>query len=68
MRKSGLIEQRQGIDADEAEVEAQWSRFCSSTCPPAISPMCGNSVHQDRRFLARYMPRWKRISITAIST
>ena len=31
--------------------------FLSAHVPPGASPMCGNSVCQDRRFLARYMPR-----------
>jgi len=31
--------------------------FVAAHVPPATSPMCGNSVHQDRRFLARHMPR-----------
>jgi oligoribonuclease len=31
--------------------------FLGEHVAPGISPMCGNSVHQDRRFLARYMPR-----------
>jgi oligoribonuclease len=30
--------------------------FLTQHVPPRISPMCGNSVHQDRRFLARHMP------------
>ncbi len=31
--------------------------FLAQHVPARVSPMCGNSVHQDRRFLARYMPR-----------
>lgn len=31
--------------------------FIRSYCPEKTSPLCGNSVHQDRRFLTRYMPR-----------
>jgi oligoribonuclease len=38
-------------------VEAEMIRFLSDQVPSGVSPMCGNSVCQDRRFLANYMPR-----------
>jgi oligoribonuclease len=41
----------------EGEVESRAIAFLSEHVPPKTSPMCGNSVHQDRRFLARYMPQ-----------
>src|SRR5690606_35973164 len=41
----------------EAQAEQRMLEFLQEYVPPGTSPMCGNSVHQDRRFLARYMPR-----------
>ena len=41
----------------EAQVEDRMLAFVTEHVPPRTSPMCGNSVHQDRRFLARYMPK-----------
>ena len=40
----------------EAEAEAQVLAFLREHVPARTSPMCGNSVCQDRRFLARWMP------------
>ena len=42
---------------DEAAVEAAALAFVQSYVPQAASPMCGNSIGQDRRFMARYMPQ-----------
>jgi len=55
--KSGLIGRVKASALKEAEAEEQLLKFLSSYVPARVSPMCGNSVHQDRRFLARYMPR-----------
>ena len=41
----------------EAEAERQTLQFLSAHVPQNSSPMCGNSICQDRRFLARWMPR-----------
>jgi|SRR5688572_16543774 oligoribonuclease len=54
--KSGLIEKVKAAMLTEAEVEARLIAFLAEHVPPKASPMCGNSVHQDRRFLARHMP------------
>jgi oligoribonuclease len=54
--KSGLIEKVKAATLSEAEVEARLIAFLSEHVPARASPMCGNSVHQDRRFLARHMP------------
>lgn len=54
--KSGLIEKVKAATLSEAEAEARMVAFLAEHVPARISPMCGNSVHQDRRFLARYMP------------
>ena len=54
--KSGLVERVKASRLTEADVEQRMVTFLSLHVPPKISPMCGNSVHQDRRFLARSMP------------
>jgi oligoribonuclease len=54
--KSGLIEKVKAATLSEADVEQRVLAFLAERVPPKTSPMCGNSVHQDRRFLARYMP------------
>jgi len=54
--RSGLIDKVKGASASEAEVESDLLRFVAAFVPPNSSPMCGNSVCQDRRFLARHMP------------
>jgi oligoribonuclease len=55
--KSGLAERVKTSRLTEAEVENRMLAFLSEHVPPRISPMCGNSVHQDRRFLSRHMPQ-----------
>jgi len=40
-----------------AEAEEQTLAFVKTYCPERTSPLCGNSIWQDRRFLARYMPK-----------
>ncbi len=57
--KSGLIERVKTATLTEAEVEAQMLVFVAQHVPPKLSPICGNSVHQDRRFLVRYMPNFE---------
>ena len=54
--KTGLTEKVKAATLAEAEVEARVVAFLAEHVPPRMSPMCGNSVHQDRRFLARHMP------------
>jgi oligoribonuclease len=55
--RSGLIDRVRASVLDEAAVEAQMLAFLQNHVPPRASPMCGNSICQDRRFLARHMPR-----------
>lgn len=55
--RTGLTERVRASRLDDAQVEATMLEFVAQHVPAATSPMCGNSVHQDRRFLARYMPR-----------
>jgi len=55
--KSGLIDRVKASTLSETEVEAQMLAFVAQHVPQRLSPICGNSVHQDRRFLVRYMPK-----------
>jgi oligoribonuclease len=55
--KSGLIDKVRASTLDEATAEARALEFLAAHVPAGVSPMCGNSVCQDRRFLARWMPR-----------
>lgn len=57
--KSGLIDRVRASTVSEAEAEAQMLAFMQEWVPERTSPMCGNSIGQDRRFLARYMPRFE---------
>jgi oligoribonuclease len=54
--RSGLTERVKASSVDEAAVEAQVIDFLRRYVPKNASPMCGNSICQDRRFLARTMP------------
>ncbi|MDX1492137.1 MAG: oligoribonuclease [Pseudohongiellaceae bacterium] len=53
---SGLIKRVQESTMGDAEAEAATLDFLLEYCEKNSSPMCGNSICQDRRFLARYMP------------
>lgn len=55
--KSGLIDKVKASTLLEAEAEAQLIDFLIQFVPKKGSPMCGNSIGQDRRFLNKYMPR-----------
>ncbi|ABI56851.1 oligoribonuclease [Alkalilimnicola ehrlichii MLHE-1] len=55
--ESGLIERVRASHLDEAAAEAETLAFLRRWVPERASPMCGNSICQDRRFLYRYMPR-----------
>jgi oligoribonuclease len=56
-KKTGLIDKVKAATQGEAEVEAELVAFLAQYLPENTSPMCGNSICQDRRFLARYMPK-----------
>ncbi len=56
-KKSGLIDRVKASTQTEADVEAQMIAFLELHVPSGVSPICGNSVHQDRRFLVRYLPK-----------
>lgn len=55
--RSGLIDRVKSSILDEATVETQALEFMKRHVPKLGSPMCGNSICQDRRFMARYMPK-----------
>ena len=55
--KSGLIDKVRRSDLDEAKAEALALEFLTPYVVAGASPLCGNSICQDRRFLARWMPR-----------
>ena len=55
--RSGLIDKVKASTLDEATAEQQLIQFISRYIPKSGSPMCGNTIGQDRRFLVKYMPR-----------
>ncbi|MDB5855900.1 MAG: orn [Herminiimonas sp.] len=55
--RSGLIERVKASTVTEAEAEEQLIEFLKKYVPAGKSPMCGNSICQDRRFMARGMPK-----------
>jgi oligoribonuclease len=55
--RSGLIDKVKASTLDEAEAEQQLLQFISRYIPKSGSPMCGNTIGQDRRFLVKYMPK-----------
>lgn len=55
--KSGLIDKVKASTLSEAQAEDQLLAFLSQHVASGKSPLCGNTVGQDRRFLVKYMPR-----------
>jgi len=55
--ESGLLDRVRTSPWDEGSAEQETLDFLTLHVPPGKSPMCGNSICQDRRFLARWMPR-----------
>jgi oligoribonuclease len=58
--KSGLAQRVRDSAIGEATAEQATLEFLRKWVPPGKSPMCGNSICQDRRFLARWMPELER--------
>lgn len=58
--RSGLIDRVKASTVDEAQAVAGTVAFLEQWVPAGVSPMCGNSICQDRRFLARWMPDLER--------
>ena len=55
--KSGLIGRVRASTLDEATVETEALAFVQEYVAKGVSPMCGNSIGQDRRFMVRYLPK-----------
>ena len=55
--KSGLTDKVRASTLSESGAEDQLISFLSQYVPPGKSPLCGNTVSQDRRFMYKYMPR-----------
>ncbi len=55
--RTGLIEKVKASALNDAKVEEQMLAFLEQHVPANTSPMCGNSICQDRRFMARWMPK-----------
>lgn len=53
---NGLIEKVRESEISEAEAESLTLEFLKEHCVEGVSPLCGNTIGQDRRFLRRYMP------------
>ena len=63
--RTGLTEKVRGSTLDEAEAERRLLAFLREHVPSRVSPMCGNTICQDRRFLANYMPQLEAMGDTA---
>jgi len=57
--KSGLIERVKASRLTEADADSRLVEFLKQHVPAGVSPLCGNSVHQDRRFMVKYLPAFE---------
>jgi len=57
--KSGLTQRCRDSKVDIATASAETIKFFEQYVPKGISPMCGNSIGQDRRFINKYMPEFE---------
>ncbi len=70
--KSGLTERVRRSDVTLARAEELTLEFVSRDCLPRTSPLCGNTIGQDRRFLVKYMPifhdylHYRSIDVTSV--
>ena len=55
--KSGLVDKVRASSTTEQEAQAQLLAFLAQFVPAGASPLCGNTIGQDRRFLVEYMPK-----------
>ena len=55
--RSGLIDKVKASTVTEQDAEAQILAFIAQYVPKGTSPLCGNTISQDRRFLVKYMPK-----------
>ena len=69
---SGLVKRVRESLINEVEAEKRTLDFIKKYCPKGTSPLCGNSIHQDRKFLHKYMPEmqdyfhYRSIDVTSI--
>lgn len=54
---SGLVDRVRKSTVSHEDADSIIANFILEHCPEGSSPLCGNSIHQDRRFLYRYMPQ-----------
>ena len=54
--RSGLVDRVRSSDVDETEATRQTNAFLEQWVPRGASPMCGNTICQDRRFMVRHLP------------
>lgn len=66
--RSGLIDKVKASSLAEARAEDILLEFLGQYVPAGKSPLCGNTIGQDRRFMVRYMPRLEAFSTTATWT
>jgi len=69
--QSGLTQRVRESTVDEAQASAALTDFLSAHTQERTAPLAGNSIHQDRRFLARYLPeveRWLHYRNIDVST
>lgn len=55
--RTGLVDRVRASTIDEEQASDILLEFLARHVPKGVSPLCGNSVHQDRRFMVKYMPR-----------
>lgn len=55
--QSGLVERVKASQYNEQSATDETLAFLQQWVPPGVSPMCGNSIGQDRRFMVRHMPQ-----------
>jgi oligoribonuclease len=55
--RSGLIDKVKASSLTESQAEAQILAFLARYVPKGKTPMCGNTISQDRRFMVKYMPK-----------
>lgn len=55
--RTGLVDKVKASHFTEAQVEDALIKFMKQWVPEGVTPMCGNTIHQDRRFMARWMPK-----------
>lgn len=54
--RTGLVDKVKASNLNESQVEEALIEFMKQWVPERVTPMCGNTIHQDRRFMARWMP------------